>query len=112
MTPHVAARLTIHEPDAVTTRVKARSLRSVPLGPAPDLSGPAVDARRNDAVLWREAVQRRLLAAGDVLAAVLALGLMLALAGAGQATALVLTAMPLIVVVFKLGGLYDRDQLR
>ena len=61
----------------------------------------------------REAIQRRLLAAGDVIAATLALWLVLTLPGTGdQPALLVLAGMPLVVLVFKIAGLYDRDPLR
>src|SRR5918998_1656809 len=112
MTPQLAERLTIHAPDAVGERF-ARS--------APGTTGRS--ARRFWGVGggegWlpttqrREAIQRRLLAAGDVMAATLALWLVLTLPGTGDSPALfALAGMPLVVLVFKMAGLYDRDPLR
>ena len=112
MTPQLAERLTIHAQDAVAERF-ARS--------APGTAGRT--ARRFRIVEggegWlpttqrREAIQRRLLAAGDVMAATLALWLVLTLPGTGDSPALfALAGMPLVVLVFKMAGLYDRDPLR
>jgi exopolysaccharide biosynthesis polyprenyl glycosylphosphotransferase len=65
------------------------------------------------ALLRREALQRRLLAFADLLGATAALWLAVSLAGNGDRPALVLlAAMPLVVVLFKIAGLYDRDQMR
>src|SRR5215212_3558861 len=116
MTPQQAERLTIHVPDAVAQQ----------LSPRRDAARGDVAARRPRRLRvvvrgdsWvpttqrREALQRRLLAAGDVLAATLALWLVLTLPGTGdQPALLVLAGMPLVVLVFKLAGLYDRDPLR
>jgi hypothetical protein len=48
----------------------------------------------------------------DVLAATLALVLVLTLLGNDQVGLATLAGMPLVVVLFKIAGLYDRDQLR
>jgi exopolysaccharide biosynthesis polyprenyl glycosylphosphotransferase len=60
----------------------------------------------------RESIQRRLLGAADVLAATVALALVLSLAGADPVGLAALVGMPVIVFLFKVAGLYDRDQLR
>src|SRR5215211_3484318 len=110
MTPRVAERLTIHVQDAVAQQLRAHREGTV------DVPGGARPARRFRLIEggegWlpstqrREAVQRRLLAAGDVLAATLALWLVLTLPGTGdQPALLVLAGMPLVVLVFKLAGL-------
>ena len=63
--------------------------------------------------LRRDSVQRRLLALADVLSATLALWLVLTIPGSGDAPGLaMLAAIPLLVLIFKMAGLYDRDQLR
>src|SRR3954452_8092444 len=105
MTPHVAARLTIHEPDAVKPRARSRrspALRSVALSRG---ATRALDAHppRRAALLRREAVQRRLLALGDVLGSARALWLVLRVPhGHDQPLPLLLAGIPLVVVVFKL----------
>ena len=116
MTPHVAARLTIHEPDAVQSTVAARyppALRSLGTSFGERRFGLIPDGRRRGSVLRREAVQRRLLAVADLIAAAAALTLVVSLPGSDDKPGvLVLAGMPLVVMVFKLAGLYDRDQLR
>src|SRR5215218_6649925 len=118
MTPRVAERLTIHVQDAVAQQLRAHREEAV------DTRGRAWPARRFRLIEggegWvpstqrREAIQRRLLAAGDVIAATVALWLVLTLPGSGDQLAplLVLAGMPLVVLVFKIAGLYDRDPLR
>lgn len=116
MTPQVAERLTIHEQDAVAPAVAVRFPGS---GGAP-VARAARRLRVVDATdpgtatpLRREALQRRLLALGDVLAAMVSLWLVLTLPGTGDEPALVaLLGMPLVILVFKIAGLYDRDALR
>ncbi len=111
MTPQLSARLTIHEqplaegPQLVQNGVSAalpkRSLRLVEAGEQ------APSGR-----LEREAVYRRLLGAADVLGATLALVLALSLSGEAALGPAALLGMPLVVLLFKIVGLYDRDQLR
>jgi exopolysaccharide biosynthesis polyprenyl glycosylphosphotransferase len=116
MTPQVAARLTIYEQDAVPQM----AIRRMPAhaGPARVVSLrrlPRVDTGEGSvpSLLRREAIQRRLLALADVIAASVALWLVLTLPGSHDQPGLfVLAAMPLVVLVFKIAGLYDRDQLR
>ncbi len=118
MTPRVAERLTIHVQDAVAqqlranretaggTRVRARAPRRFRVIEGGEHWVPSTQRR--------EAIQRRLLAGADVIATTLALWLVLTIPGSGDQLAplLVLAGMPLIVLVFKIAGLYDRDPLR
>ena len=60
----------------------------------------------------RQALHRRFLGIGDVLASALAIAIVLALPGGAQLGPVVLAGMPLTVLIFKLAGLYDRDQMR
>lgn len=62
-------------------------------------------------ILRRESIFRRSLALADVLAAGLALLVVATLLGDDQLAPLALLALPLIVVVGKANGLYDRDEL-
>jgi exopolysaccharide biosynthesis polyprenyl glycosylphosphotransferase len=117
MTPQVAERLTIHEPDALDHELTARrvpNLGDAPVARASKRFRVVEDGERSlPSTQRREAIQRRFLAAGDVLAATLALWLVLTLPGTGDEPAwLVLAGMPLVIVVFKIAGLYDRDPLR
>jgi exopolysaccharide biosynthesis polyprenyl glycosylphosphotransferase len=116
MTPQVAARLTIHEQDAVDTELTLPR----PAGGGERAAGVARRFRLIEggdgafaSAMRRESLHRRLLAMGDVIAATAALWLVLTLPGTGDAPdALILAGIPLVVLVFKIAGLYDRDQLR
>jgi exopolysaccharide biosynthesis polyprenyl glycosylphosphotransferase len=116
MTPQVAERLTIHEQDAVAPREMRRTPAPFGVAYAPTRRRlRLVDGahRTVPSLLRREAFQRRLLACADVIAASAALWLVLTLPGSDDHPGLlVLAAMPLAVLVFKIAGLYDRDQLR
>lgn len=116
MTPQLAARLTIHEPQAAkATAVAGHRLVTagaplvLPVRRSRSAGGPG-PARR--ARLRRESLYRRLLGAADVLGANAAFALALVLFGENTLPLAALAGMPLIVVLFKLAGLYDRDQLR
>jgi exopolysaccharide biosynthesis polyprenyl glycosylphosphotransferase len=74
-------------------------------------SSPITEGTSQRQINVREGLYRRSLALADALAAVLVLALVLAWdAGAGL-QAWVLAAGPLIVLVNKVGGLYERDEL-
>jgi exopolysaccharide biosynthesis polyprenyl glycosylphosphotransferase len=104
MTPQLAARLTIHEQQAgggAHIAVPAPRLKVV------ERTGQAVPAR-----VERESLHRRLLGAADVLGATLALMLVVTLLGDEPVWFAALAAMPLVVVPFKIAGLYDGDPMR
>jgi exopolysaccharide biosynthesis polyprenyl glycosylphosphotransferase len=63
-------------------------------------------------LLRRESLHRRLLGASDLLAAALSLLIVLTATGNGTPSPLVLAVCPLVVLVFKVAGLYDRDLMR
>src|SRR5947209_9510659 len=63
----------------------------------------------NRVVLGRDALQRRMLAVADAAAAAFALAGALTLAGATPSPA-VIAVVPLIVLISKVAGLYDRDE--
>jgi exopolysaccharide biosynthesis polyprenyl glycosylphosphotransferase len=107
MTPQLAAKLTIHEPYAVG--VSESTLVAFPGSPVALLDGAE---RALPPLLRREALRRRLLSTADVLAALLASWSVLAIFGSDQPGVAMILGMPLIVVLFKIAGLYDRDQLR
>jgi exopolysaccharide biosynthesis polyprenyl glycosylphosphotransferase len=64
------------------------------------------------ALLRRESLRRRLLGAADVSAAAAALLLVLDVFGSGSPGIALAIGAPLVVVLFKVAGLYDRDQMR
>jgi exopolysaccharide biosynthesis polyprenyl glycosylphosphotransferase len=114
MTPQLAQRLTIHGEEGGGAVVAQRSL-SVLSGSAqaPTQRLGLVDVEgATSALLRRESIRRRLLGAADVISATLALVLVLTLLGNDQLGLATLAGMPLVVVLFKVAGLYDRDQMR
>jgi exopolysaccharide biosynthesis polyprenyl glycosylphosphotransferase len=114
MTPQLAQRLTIHGEEGGGAVVAQGSLALLS-GPAPDPTQRLglVDVEgATSSLLRRESIHRRLLAAADVIAATLALVLVLTLLGNDQLGLATLAGMPLVVVLFKVAGLYDRDQMR
>jgi exopolysaccharide biosynthesis polyprenyl glycosylphosphotransferase len=61
---------------------------------------------------WREQLDRRLLLLADITALMLAMTLVPTLFGNVGAGGVALAGLPLALIVFTLGGLYDRDELR
>ncbi len=116
MTPQVAAKLTIHEPTGAQPRFRSgrRTEQGGSLIPLPVRRAAYVEDIEQPlpSLLRREAIARRLLGAFDVLAATLALTLVLGLLDPGQPWLAVVAGMPLVLVLFKIAGLYDRDQMR
>jgi exopolysaccharide biosynthesis polyprenyl glycosylphosphotransferase len=116
MTPRSAARLTIHESETAEVLLPHRrpfalvgSAVSLPTRRPDKLHGVE---NANGAVLRREALRRRLLATGDLLGAALAMLFVLTATGSGNPGLAALAGTPLVVLLFKVAGLYDRDQLR
>ena len=115
MTPDAAASLTVKENELVD----AVALRPARLATADDAS-PAIvhrapdqiDGRGSSALLSREALQRRLLGVADVASAALAAGMVLGAFGQRRAALSAVVGAVLVLFVFKLAGLYDRDDLR
>ena len=116
MTTQGAIGVTVHDERAI------RELASVPprLALAVDVAAPLqVETemlperdRRLSSVVWREALHRRFLALGDVAAATVALVVLLNAFGQRRVAALALAGIALLLFIFKVAGLYDRDDLR
>jgi exopolysaccharide biosynthesis polyprenyl glycosylphosphotransferase len=75
-------------------------------------AAPAGGEERLRSLVWREALHRRLLALGDVAAASIALVVLLNVFGQRRVAALALVGIALLLFLFKVTGLYDRDDLR
>ena len=116
MTPEVTSRLRLHDDGAVSELVPRRPL--APAGEASaafadDYPGPvAADGRASAALVWREALHRRLLALADVTSVTVALVLVLNMLGQRQVAFAAVAGDALVLVLFKVAGLYDRDDLR
>jgi exopolysaccharide biosynthesis polyprenyl glycosylphosphotransferase len=93
----------------VTRRRFARN-GSAPVQPA-FLGGPITEGPPRQAVFQRDYLSRRALAAADVVVAVSAILLVLPLTGQMVSALIVLCAAPAMVLLNKVAGLYDRDEL-
>jgi exopolysaccharide biosynthesis polyprenyl glycosylphosphotransferase len=117
MTPsQLAARLTIHEHAgdvAVLGNPRLRAVDDALLAPsAPPLGLVEAGERGLPTLFQRESLHRRLLAGADALGASLALILVLFFLGDAQPALPALAGIPLVVLLFKVAGLYDHDQMR
>lgn len=116
MTPRVAAKLTIHDLELLggdgreaQAAVSQRTL--VPLRPR-RLTLLEGDETFAAARRRREWLRRLSLCVADVLAAAAALVLVLTVLGDDRLKLLTLAGVPVIVLFFKVAGLYEREQLR
>ncbi len=114
MTPKVASSLKVSEAELVNELAPHPSRSAAVSAKAAvsrDLGSAEIDAR-GSALLWREALHRRLLAVADVTSAAVAAGLILGAFDQRRAALSALVGAALVLFVFKLSGLYDRDELR
>jgi exopolysaccharide biosynthesis polyprenyl glycosylphosphotransferase len=116
MTPQLAASLRIHEPDfAGTTAAGEGVLEPSPLVPFPSparADRPDLDDACLPALWRREMLHRRLLGLFDMAGAALTLTLVLGLTGEAHVAVAAVAGMALLLMLFKMAGLYDRDELR
>jgi exopolysaccharide biosynthesis polyprenyl glycosylphosphotransferase len=68
------------------------------------------EGRSQGAVVYRDALYRRLLATADIFAAALTIGLGISVVGVDRVQPGVLVALPGVVLISKIVGLYDRDE--
>ena len=115
MTPEAAASLRVRDHQFVDV-VASGMPGLAPTGPASapaERIGPAdVSRPRSVGRLRRESLQRRLLGVADVTSAALAAGLVLGAFDQRRAAVSALVGAALVLIVFKLAGLYDRDELK
>ncbi len=113
MTPEVATRPKTRSADAEV--LSLRPLRPVehsqPL-PLREVGPLESQERFSEPLLWREALHRRLLGAADVVGAAAAVAIALAISGQRDVLVTALAAGALVLLLFKVTGLYDRDDLR
>jgi exopolysaccharide biosynthesis polyprenyl glycosylphosphotransferase len=116
MTPQLVARLRIHEGEGAEARPSRRLLSPVGVAelaavPVSDVA-PLVEQGPPRPLVRRETLHRRLLAVADVLSAAFALVVVLNVLGQDRAALMALVGMPLLIIPFKVAGLYDRDELQ
>jgi exopolysaccharide biosynthesis polyprenyl glycosylphosphotransferase len=103
--PRAASRAS---PSGVFTAPRTRHQRTAGRG---WLLAPVSESGAQAAVLKRASVYRRWLAAGDVVAAIAAIGFALRVGAGAPLTPRVVVVFPALVLAAKLNGLYDRDEL-
>jgi exopolysaccharide biosynthesis polyprenyl glycosylphosphotransferase len=103
----------LDEPELFAPTRPQRRFARRPAQIVPTLRRPAAELAEGDssAVNVREGLYRRTLAAADALAAFAALALVVVWDGGAQLQGWVVLAMPIAVLVAKVGGLYERDEL-
>jgi exopolysaccharide biosynthesis polyprenyl glycosylphosphotransferase len=111
MTPQLAALLTIHEEERHEGRF-ASGYGTLVAFPGTQVKAKDSDEHARPSLLRREAHRRRLLALTDVIGAAVALTFVFAVFGHQTPGLAIVAGLPVIVVLFKIAGLYDRDQLR
>ena len=116
MTPQVAAKLRLYERDAVSDLASRRSRVATAtndsLGPAIDLGSIDADGRAPAGLLSREALHRRLLVMADATSSTVALVLVLNFFGQRRLALAAAVGVFVVLFLFKVAGLYDRDDLR
>jgi exopolysaccharide biosynthesis polyprenyl glycosylphosphotransferase len=109
MTPQLVAQLTMHGEQVVQAPATRGNVFPLPRRAVPSVG---IEEGASPSVLRREARHRRLLGIADILAVTLTLILVLNVVGHDKAAVILLASMPLVIVPFKIAGLYDRDDLR
>ncbi len=110
MTPELAAKLTLHG-DALQGAPRRAPSGEVVIGQRIEsAASTVVDERARKSGLRRAALHHRALAVADVLAVTIPVALVFDVNQ--HRLALMALAMPLVIVPFKIAGLYDRDELR
>ena len=114
MTPELAAALTLHEEnvvDGALSRHPGMVHERIPMRVPRARSQVLVEAKAPITLSQRESRYRRLLACADVLAATVSLLLVSSVLSSGERGLAAIVVMPLVILLFKVAGLYDRDQL-
>ena len=116
MTPQVAAKLRLHDDGGMSELARRRRLTAVGNGAAalhPGEFGPQdLDGRAAASIMWREALHRRLLALADIASVSLAVVVVLNMFGKHHVALAALAGAVVVLFLFKVAGLYDRDDLR
>ena len=112
MTQQAAIGLTEEADAAVAPAPALIALPGARDVPSTDLTPLSLDQSVPRHLEWRESLHRRLLVAADVTAMAVALLAVLSHVGVGLGALVALAALPAVLLVFKITGLYNLDQLR
>lgn len=116
MAPQSGIGIPLHNEEAVSElgpfRARLTLAPDVSTALQPGQGTPPAETGRIDSVAWRAGLNRWLLALGDVAAASVALLVLLNVFGQRRVAALALAGIALLLFLFNVSGLYDRDELR
>lgn len=115
MTPELAAAVRVHEegvPESALAGVPRAPRSRVPLREPLREPRATAEAQPPLTLSQRESRYRRLLAGADVLATSGSLLLLSSVLVPGERVLAAIVAVPLVILLFKVAGLYDRDQRR
>ncbi len=116
MTSGLAAKLTIHDPEVLGVDASeaevVRAQRTLTSPGSPQLRIVEGGERFTTSRRRGDGLRRLLLCGADVFAAAAAMVLVLTVFGDNRLKLVTLAATPVVVLVFKVAGLYDREQLR
>jgi exopolysaccharide biosynthesis polyprenyl glycosylphosphotransferase len=112
MTRRASMRLRAVTPPVTVTEPLRLAVATPPAAPTIDLAQLSISTRGPLSLAARELLRRRLLAAADLLAMTVTLLAVVHRFSVGVAGLTGLAAMPAVLVLFTLAGLYNRDELR
>lgn len=116
MTPQSGTGAPLHEEQAVNElgpfRARLTLAPDAPMALRTAEEVPLEQEERIESVVWHDALRRRSLALGDVAAASVALVVLLNVFGQRRVAALAIAGIALLLFLFKVSGLYERDELR
>lgn len=116
MTPELATRLLLHTPEAtpqpVTPLRRVRLASTTASPPAGrELRQGDVEGTSSSSLAWREALHRRLLGITDVASVAIALFVVFSISAQRDVGVVALIGVTVVLLLFKIAGLYDRDDL-
>jgi exopolysaccharide biosynthesis polyprenyl glycosylphosphotransferase len=116
MTPQIASMLQIHDSELADVAMSGEAVLTAPrLVAVPPLvqdARPELDDACLPALWRREALHRRLLGLFDAAGALIVLLFVLGFTSGDQVFVAAVVGIPMLLVPFKIAGLYDRDELR
>lgn len=116
MAPQTGIGVPLHEEQAISElgpfRGRLALAPEASTAPQAEVLAPQQHDQTIDSVVGHDALNRRLLALGDIAAASVALVVLLNVFSQRRVAAMALAGIALLLFLFKVSGLYDRDELR